>query len=719
MSGRRRRHDGWDGGSQDAQDNRRDPWADSSIDDWGGREAAQPDDASWPAAPVADAGSDRGRPDQGADASRAERGHGAASGYANGDGPAGAKAYTPSFSSFQLGRGEERGEAGGQPGGYRPAGPADGRGGGPGDTRSGGYGDERGSGYRAPGARPGSARDDAGYGAGQRDASGYGGGRGEAGGGYPDPGYPRTASYGRGEAGPGRREPSAFEPARGGAGGYGQPAHGQPGYGHGGGSDYDPPGYQNGRPGAALQLPEFTPAEGDDADDDGSTGTPRPIGRLSIYTLHEDKAKEFDVLAERAAEGVRTAEPDTLVFVIHVVPKAPLQRIMYEIYRNRAAFLSHERQPHIRQFAADRASCVLATNVIDLRLKYAKVAALGGAPGLSAAPDERSRRPADPAAAGGRSGASGSDRAPQFVSAQPQGPEFSPAPQYSGTEPPTVGRPAAQAQDRPRQVSAFPDLVPSEGQQPRDRQAAAQAASAQPAASFTPARGRHPGAGRQHAATGREDYPSIAAYDNAANGGDRGGNSQYGMPAGYSPTARYANGGSYPSANGYQGSNGYSGEGGYQGANDYSGGNSYRGGNGYSGGNGYRGTNDYPDTNGYPGGGGYRGGGSYSSGSSGSSGSGGDFTDDAGQGYAAVGGYPDTGARTYGAQYTPRYRELTSGPSPALKRGGKQDDGGRHGDEDRGSSRSSDRDQRKPDQRLASARDAHHAAVPPGVPSVR
>ena len=63
-------------------------------------------------------------------------------------------------------------------------------------------------------------------------------------------------------------------------------------------------------------------------------------------------------------------------YVIHVVPKAPMQRIIYEIYRDRAAFESHERQPHIQQFAADRASCVLATNIIDLRLKYAKVAAL-------------------------------------------------------------------------------------------------------------------------------------------------------------------------------------------------------------------------------------------------------------------------------------------------------------------------------------------------------
>ena len=87
-------------------------------------------------------------------------------------------------------------------------------------------------------------------------------------------------------------------------------------------------------------------------------------------------AAEFDRVAEEAAEGVRVSEPDTLVYVIHVVPKAPMQRIIYEIYRDRAAFEIHENQPHILRFAEARKSCVLATNIIDLRLKYAKVAAL-------------------------------------------------------------------------------------------------------------------------------------------------------------------------------------------------------------------------------------------------------------------------------------------------------------------------------------------------------
>jgi quinol monooxygenase YgiN len=107
---------------------------------------------------------------------------------------------------------------------------------------------------------------------------------------------------------------------------------------------------------------------------------PRPYGRLVIFTLIEDGVAEFDRLAGQLAEEVQTREPDTLVYVIHLVPNAPLQRIFYEIYRDQAALASHESQPYVMRFAADRRSCVLATNVIELRLKYAKVAPLAGPP---------------------------------------------------------------------------------------------------------------------------------------------------------------------------------------------------------------------------------------------------------------------------------------------------------------------------------------------------
>ena len=104
-----------------------------------------------------------------------------------------------------------------------------------------------------------------------------------------------------------------------------------------------------------------------------------PYGLIAIYTLLEDRVADFDRIADQAAEEVRTHEPDTLVYVIHTVPKAPMQRIFYEIYRDRAAYDRHEQQAYIKRFVTARRPYVLATNVIELRLKYAKISPLGQA----------------------------------------------------------------------------------------------------------------------------------------------------------------------------------------------------------------------------------------------------------------------------------------------------------------------------------------------------
>ncbi len=128
----------------------------------------------------------------------------------------------------------------------------------------------------------------------------------------------------------------------------------------------------------------------------------RPYGRILIFTLLDERVADFDRLAEQTAEEIRLGEPDTLVYVIHLVPNAPMQRIFYEIYRDRAAFERHESQPHIQRFVTERRSCVLATNVIELRLKYAKVAprpgphAPAGPRPVSPGPGERTQLPAGP-----------------------------------------------------------------------------------------------------------------------------------------------------------------------------------------------------------------------------------------------------------------------------------------------------------------------------------
>jgi quinol monooxygenase YgiN len=143
-----------------------------------------------------------------------------------------------------------------------------------------------------------------------------------------------------------------------------RPAEGSPPPGQ-----YAPYGQRPGRPPAPAPAP--APAQ-----PPAPAAAARPYGRIQIFTLLDDRAAEFDRLAEEAAELVSAGEPDTLVYVIHLVPNAPLQRIFYEIHRDRAAFDAHESQPYMQRFVAGRRSLVLATNVIELRLKYAKVAPL-------------------------------------------------------------------------------------------------------------------------------------------------------------------------------------------------------------------------------------------------------------------------------------------------------------------------------------------------------
>ncbi len=132
------------------------------------------------------------------------------------------------------------------------------------------------------------------------------------------------------------------------------------------------PGYagRHSARGAGISGPEkYADGAGLPSDD----GRSRLFGQIAIYTLLEDRVAEFDQLIERLVAEVRSREPDTLVYIVHAVPSAPMQRILYEVYRERAAYAWHGRQPYVMQFEADRRPYVLATNVIELGLQQAKV----------------------------------------------------------------------------------------------------------------------------------------------------------------------------------------------------------------------------------------------------------------------------------------------------------------------------------------------------------
>jgi quinol monooxygenase YgiN len=223
----------------------------------------------------------------------------------------------------------------------------------------------------------------------------------------------------------------------------------------------------------------------------------RPYGRILIFTLLEDRAADFDRLAEETAEQVRTGEPDTLVYVIHLVPNAPMQRIFYEIYRDRDAFDSHESQPYMQHFVTERRACVLATNMIELRLKYAKVAPLPSpqpaAAALSAPPS------AVPSAAPGP--------APLPPAPLPPGPPRYPGPQGPHGPQRSRPRPPARPQrsDQPRYAERYDQ--PGYDQPGYDQTRYGQPGYGQPG--YDQARYGQPGYGQpryDHPRAGRERY---------------------------------------------------------------------------------------------------------------------------------------------------------------------------------------------------------------------
>jgi quinol monooxygenase YgiN len=109
-----------------------------------------------------------------------------------------------------------------------------------------------------------------------------------------------------------------------------------------------------------------------------TSGKPSPniYGMLTVFTLMDGSGAAFDQLADATVEAVRRGEPDTLIYACHAVKSAPLQRIVYELYRDEVAYRDHQRQPHIERFINERQAMVLATNIIELNVNAAKVVPL-------------------------------------------------------------------------------------------------------------------------------------------------------------------------------------------------------------------------------------------------------------------------------------------------------------------------------------------------------
>jgi quinol monooxygenase YgiN len=202
-------------------------------------------------------------------------------------------------------------------------------------------------------------------------------------GGSPADGYPGTGSFPpAGDAGfrPDPVEPvtGAFDPLfrpHGSAASVGEPAAGA----GAGASSLGGPALTPGEDiefATGMQLPAIGDVIDAAVAGPGTVDTDQLYGRIAIYTLLDSGADEFDRLAEQVVDQVRTGEPDTLAYVVHGVPSAPLQRILYQLYADRSAYDRHQERPYVADFESRRRPLVLATNVIELGVRQAKVAAV-------------------------------------------------------------------------------------------------------------------------------------------------------------------------------------------------------------------------------------------------------------------------------------------------------------------------------------------------------
>lgn len=86
----------------------------------------------------------------------------------------------------------------------------------------------------------------------------------------------------------------------------------------------------------------------------------------------EASADAFDQLVADTIGQIKQHEPGTLVYASHRVDGKPVERVFYELYRDRAAFDAHEEQPHTKHFLDQRGRYLASYEVDWLTLQSGK-----------------------------------------------------------------------------------------------------------------------------------------------------------------------------------------------------------------------------------------------------------------------------------------------------------------------------------------------------------
>ena len=97
------------------------------------------------------------------------------------------------------------------------------------------------------------------------------------------------------------------------------------------------------------------------------------FGLFVRFTCKDQASAEaYDRLVAETVAAIKANEPGTLVYASHLVEGQPLQRIFYELYRDKAAFEAHEASPHSRRYLDEWDQYLASTEVDWLTLQTGK-----------------------------------------------------------------------------------------------------------------------------------------------------------------------------------------------------------------------------------------------------------------------------------------------------------------------------------------------------------
>ncbi len=89
------------------------------------------------------------------------------------------------------------------------------------------------------------------------------------------------------------------------------------------------------------------------------------FGLVVRFRLKPAAGVAFDALVRETVEKIGRLEPGTLIYDVHRVDGEPEQRIFYELYRDRAAFETHESTEHTRRFLTAREQHLASPPEVD------------------------------------------------------------------------------------------------------------------------------------------------------------------------------------------------------------------------------------------------------------------------------------------------------------------------------------------------------------------